>query len=332
MAAPTVNLSVKVNTQGGAAVVGAIVTARLSAVDFYDAVSPQVIVQPTAQQATADGTGLATLALFPNALGTENTFYSIEAWTSDLATLIFRTTCVLPDLASDLADLWGTVPAPTFFDSPPGPPSVVHITQGGTAANTAAGARANLGILDPDEVLLVANNLSDVADKAQARANLEIGAAADALLKANNLADVNDAAQSRANLGLEIGADVQAYDADTAKLDAVQSYTKAQRGTPAVLTSSAAAIAIDMSLGNNFSHTMTESTTVGAPSNMVAGQSGAILGTQHASAAKTLAFNAAWVLPAGGNGTITTTLGGKFMVLYSTFDANTVLYDVRNLT
>jgi hypothetical protein len=97
----------------------------------------------------------------------------------------------------------------------------------------------------------------------------------------------------------DIGVTVQAYDANIAFLNVVQSWTKAQRGTPVALTSSGAAIAIDMSLGNNFSHTMTEDTTIGAPSNMVAGQSGAILITQHASAAKTLAFNAAWVLPRG---------------------------------
>ena len=128
----------------------------------------------------------------------------------------------------------------------------------------------------------------------------------------------------------DIGVTVQAYDADTAKLDVVQSWTKAQRGTPVALTSSAAAIAIDMSLGNNFSHTATENTTAGAPTNMVAGQSGVILFTQHASAAKTFAFNAAWVLPSGANGTVTTTLSGKSMIFYSTFDASTVFYDVRN--
>jgi len=147
MAAPTVNLTVTVNTPAGAAVVGAVVTARLSEMDIYDAVSPEIVVQPVPVQATSNSGGLATLALFPNALGTKGTFYSIEAWTSDLATLIFRTTCVLPNIATDLATIWGTVPAPTQFDPPPGPPTVVPISQGGTGASTLAGARANLGIV-----------------------------------------------------------------------------------------------------------------------------------------------------------------------------------------
>src|ERR1019366_3096143 len=98
--------------------------------------TPEIVVQPVPIQATANGSGLATLALFPNALGSQNTFYSIEAWTSDLSTLIFRTTCVLPNLSSDLATLWGTIPAPVYFDPPVGPPTVTTIQQGGTSGGT----------------------------------------------------------------------------------------------------------------------------------------------------------------------------------------------------
>ena len=51
----------------------------------------------------------------------------------------------------------------------------------------------------------------------------------DGLLQAsNNLSDLDDAAVARQNLDLEIGVDVQAYDADTAKLDVAQSFTAQQ--------------------------------------------------------------------------------------------------------
>ena len=105
----------------------------------------------------------------------------------------------------------------------------------------------------------------------------------------------------------DIGTSVQAYDADTAKLDVAQSYTKAQRGTPVALTSSGASIAVDLSLANNYYHALTESTTLAAPSNAVAGQSGIIILNQHASSPKTLAYNAFWKFAGGTAPTLTAT-------------------------
>ncbi len=86
-------------------------------------------------------------------------------------------------------------------------------------------------------------------------------------------------------------------------------WTKAQRGAYVALTSSGASIAVDLSLSNNFTHTLTENTTLAAPSNVVPGQSGVIEFTQHASAAKTLAYNSFWRMGTGVGLTISTTLG-----------------------
>jgi len=47
--------------------------------------------------------------------------------------------------------------------------------------------------------------------------------AADFLTVSNNLSDLNNASTARTNLGVAIGSDVQAFDADTAKLDATTS-------------------------------------------------------------------------------------------------------------
>jgi len=86
-------------------------------------------------------------------------------------------------------------------------------------------------------------------------------------------------------------------------------WTKAQRGAYVALTSSANSIAIDLALSNNFTHTLTENTTLAAPSNVVAGQGGVIQFTQHASSAKTLAYNSFWRMGTGVSLTISTTVG-----------------------
>lgn len=101
-----------------------------------------------------------------------------------------------------------------------------------------------------------------------------------------------------------------------ALLGAAQAFTKAQRGAVVALTSSAASIAVDLSLANNYSHTMTENTTLAAPSNIVAGQSGAITITQHASSAKTLAFASFWKFAGGSVPVLSTAVGSVDVLTY----------------
>lgn len=112
-----------------------------------------------------------------------------------------------------------------------------------------------------------------------------------------------------------IGVTVQAYDANTAKLNVVQSWTKAQRGTPVALTSASNSIAIDLSLANNFTHTTSEDTTLAAPSNALAGQAGTIIFTQ-GNPVRTLAYNSFWKAPGGTAPTLTATVGAVDALSY----------------
>lgn len=115
--------------------------------------------------------------------------------------------------------------------------------------------------------------------------------------------------------GLIIGTDVQAYDADTAKTDVAQSFTKAQRGTVVALTD-ASSIATDLSLGNNFSVTLGGNRTLANPTNITAGQSGVIVITQDGTGSRTLAYGSYFKFPSGTAPTLTTTASAVDVLAY----------------
>ena len=71
---------------------------------------------------------------------------------------------------------------------------------------------------------------------------------------------------------------------------------------------------------------MTENTTLAAPSNVVAGQSGQIAFTQHASAAKTLAFHANWISADGTTPAISTTVGAVNVLTYYVVDSTHIWF------
>jgi hypothetical protein len=93
-------------------------------------------------------------------------------------------------------------------------------------------------------------------------------------------------------------------------------FTGAQIGTVTALTSTAAAMAINLATNNNFSHTTSENTTLSAPSNPVAGQSGVITITQGATA-RTLAYNTFYKFAGGTVPTLTATIGAVDVFAYN---------------
>jgi hypothetical protein len=76
---------------------------------------------------------------------------------------------------------------------------------------------------------------------------------------------------ARTNLGVAIGSDVQAFDADTAKLDVDQSWSGSQRGTPSTVTNGT----LDLDTANNFLYTPAAADVLEF-SNETTGQSGFI--------------------------------------------------------
>ncbi len=101
--------------------------------------------------------------------------------------------------------------------------------------------------------------------------------------------DAHELTLSVADPGADVTVTIPASTTTLAGLAIAQSYTKAQRGTPVALTD-ATTIAVDMSLGNNFSVTLAGNRTLGDPSNVTAGQSGVIVVTQDGTGSRTLSY------------------------------------------
>lgn len=103
-----------------------------------------------------------------------------------------------------------------------------------------------------------------------------------------------------------IGSTVQAFDADTAKTDAAQTYTAAQRGEITTLTDGEN-ISVDLAASNNFTVTLAGNRTLDNPTNIVAGQSGSIFIVQDGTGSRTLAYGSYYDFAGGTAPTLSTT-------------------------
>ena len=94
-------------------------------------------------------------------------------------------------------------------------------------------------------------------------------------------------------------------------------WSGSQKSTVTTLTSTSNSIAISMLTTNDYSHTFTENTTLANPSDtLVAGQSGVIYLTQHASSPKTLAFGSEYDFVGGTVPVVTATNSARDTLHY----------------
>jgi hypothetical protein len=113
-------------------------------------------------------------------------------------------------------------------------------------------------------------------------------------------------ANLQAKLTDAIGTSIQAYDSDTTKNDANNTFTLAQRGSITTLADGAN-ISSDMNNNNYFTVTLAGNRILDNPSNPTAGQSGSIFVIQDGSGSRTLSYGSYWDWPAGAAPTLTTT-------------------------
>ncbi len=106
------------------------------------------------------------------------------------------------------------------------------------------------------------------------------------------------------------------FDTLYAALGSVNLFTKAQRGAFVTLTDGAT-ITADLSLANMFNLVLGGNRTLGVPTNIVAGQQGAIVIYQDSSGTRTLAYAWIWGWAGGTAGVLTTVAGSRDFLAYS---------------
>ena len=112
-------------------------------------------------------------------------------------------------------------------------------------------------------------------------------------------------ATARASLGLAIGSDVQAYDADTAKLDTAQEWTATQNFNATTL-SDGANISWNASANQVTSVTLAGNRTLDNPTNMNDGATYILTVKQDATGSRTLSYGTAYKWPGGTAPTLST--------------------------
>jgi hypothetical protein len=108
-----------------------------------------------------------------------------------------------------------------------------------------------------------------------------------------------------------------------------QSFTKAQ-GVARVALTDAATVAVDASLSNVFTLTLTDNRTLGQPTNPTDGQGITIFITQDGTGSRTLAYHADWLFPGGVDPTLTTTAAAVDVLSGIYNGATTKWYAVLN--
>lgn len=124
----------------------------------------------------------------------------------------------------------------------------------------------------------------------------------------------------------------QAYDLANsgAKLNVAQTFTAAQRGSVTVLTSGAT-VTPDFAVANNFSLVLGQNVILANPTNLTAGQSGAIIITQAAAGGPfTVAFGNSWKFPGGTAPTKTVTASSVCVVAYLVESASRITAKMLN--
>ena len=165
---------------------------------------------------------------------------------------------------------------------------------------------------------------SDIASGAVANTDLAVGAVTTHSIAAGAIdaGDIGTGAVS-ANTMLATGVvTAHATADDIAKTDVAQSFTVAQRGSISALGVQTSTVTLDMNTSNYFSLTANGNITIANPTNLTAGQAGAIIVTANGN--YTTSFGSQWRFASGTAPTLSTTAGKVDRLDYVVQSSNTI--------
>jgi len=160
---------------------------------------------------------------------------------------------------------------------------------------------------------------SDIASGAVANTDLAVGAVTTHSIAAGAI----DAGDIGTNTQLATGVvTAHATAADIAKTDVPQSFTVAQRGSISALGVQTSTVTLNMNTSNYFSLTANGNITIANPTNLTAGQAGAIIVTANGN--YTTSFGSQWRFASGTAPTLSTTAGKVDRLDYVVQSSNTI--------
>jgi len=203
------------------------------------------------------------------------------------------------------------------YSLPAGNPVVTGTTISSTWANTTLNDIANAltGSLAADGQTTATGNLQMGANKITGLANGTLSTDAATVGQIPSLTGYLTSA--------DIGVTVEGYDANIAKTNVTEAFTKGQSGAVTALTD-ASTITPNFANSNNFSVTLGGNRTLANPSNIVAGQSGIIVITQDSTGSRTLAFGSYWKFAGGTAPTLSTAANAVDVLAYYTNTTTTI--------
>lgn len=138
----------------------------------------------------------------------------------------------------------------------------------------------------------------------------------------------SNALDARANLGLgsaAVLAEATAVDYRANSPDRALSTDQVWAAADYVALTDGANIAVDMSVGFNFSVTLTGNRALNNPTNTKNGQTGAIVITQDGSGSRTLSFGSNWKFAGGADPVLTTTAGAVDILFYQVISSSSIV-------
>tara|TARA_B100000519_G_scaffold97630_2_gene84925 strand:- start:4384 stop:4962 length:579 start_codon:yes stop_codon:yes gene_type:complete len=165
---------------------------------------------------------------------------------------------------------------------------------------------------------------SDIASGAVANTDLAVGAVTTHSIAAGAI-DAGDIGTGGVSANTQLATGVvtaHATAADIAKTDVPQSFTVAQRGSISALGVQTSTVTLNMNTSNYFSLTANGNITIANPTNLTAGQAGAIIVTANGN--YTTSFGSQWRFASGTAPTLSTTAGKVDRLDYVVQSSNTI--------